>query len=132
MLNQDVLYHGSSVKVDKLIPHQAFDIGFVEGCKNAVYATSNRNMALAFALGGIPNEKQELEREMMPEFGDIMVFRKGTPNFDGLGYVYILDKNDFIPIRGSQWVCFHDVVPIKVIEIKVNDYLYLAKVENNS
>ena len=125
----EYLYHGSSGYFDKLIPQQAYDIGFEEGCKKAVYATSNRNMALAFALGSVPNKNGEIERVMMPEFGDIMVFEKGTPNYGGKGYLYVLDKKKFQHAMGSQWVCFEEIEPIEIQEIDVNDYLYLCLVK---
>lgn len=125
----DYLYHGSSGYFEKLIPRQAYDIGFEEGCKKAVYATSNKNMALAFALGAVPNKNGEIERVMMPEFGDIMVFEKGTPNYGGKGYLYVLDKKKFQHAMGSQWVCFEEIEPIEIQEIDVDDYLYLCLVK---
>lgn len=91
----EYLYHGSSIKTDILTPHQSVDMGFEEGCQNAVYATSNKNMALAFALGAKPDKNGEVERVMMPELGDIMVFEKGTPDYGAKGYLYILDKSKF-------------------------------------
>ncbi len=127
----EVLYHGSSDYYDVLIPQQAFDIGYKEGCQNAVYATSNRNMALAFALGAIPNKDGEVERIMMPEFGDLMIFKKGMPKYGGKGYLYILDKNEFEYAMGTQWVCLHEIRPIEIKEIEVNDYLYLCQVKEN-
>ena len=60
------MFHGSSNYFDVLKPHQAFDTGYKEGCQNAVYATSNKNMALAFALGSIPNVDGEVKRMIMP------------------------------------------------------------------
>lgn len=125
----EYLYHGSSGYFDKLIPQQAYDIGFEEGCQKAVYATSNKNMALAFALGSVPNKNGEIERVMMPEFGDIMVFEKGTPNYGGKGYLYVLDKKKFQHAMGSQWVCFEEIEPIEIQEIDVDDYLYLCLVK---
>ena len=124
----EYLYHGSSKKIDILIPHQAVDTGFEEGCQNAVYATSNKNMALAFALGAKPNKDGEIERVMLPESGDIMVFEKGTPNYGGKGYLYVLDKSKFKHCLGTQYVCFEEVKPIEIIEINVDDYLNLCSV----
>ena len=124
----EVLYHGSSSYFEILIPHQAYDIGFEAGCKKAVYATTNKNMALAFALGANPNQDGDVDRVMMPEFGDIMIFQKGTPNYGKKGYLYVLDKGDFQHVMGTQWVCFHKVKPIEIIEIEVNDYLHLCRV----
>jgi len=50
------LFHGSSKLFDVLLPSQAYDWGYSEGCHDAVYATSNRDIALAFALGVVPDE----------------------------------------------------------------------------
>lgn len=81
----EFLYHGSSNYFDVLKPYQAYDKGFEAGCQNAIYATSNKNMTLAFALGYVPNQNGEIERIMLPEFGDVMVFDKGRPNYGGKG-----------------------------------------------
>lgn len=118
-----LLYHGSQNQYDILIPHQAYDTGFEEGCQNAVYATKNKAMAICFALGAVADENGEIEREMMPEYGDKMIFRKGHPNYGGKGYVYVLDSEGFVPTLGTQYVCFSQVKPLEVIEINVDDYL---------
>lgn len=125
----EYLYHGSSGYYDILLPHQAYDSGYQEGCKNAVYATSNKNMALAFALGAVPNKDGEIERVMLPEYGDVMVFEKGTPNYGGKGYLYVLDKSKFQHAMGTQWVCFEEIVPLEIQEINVDDYLHLCIVK---
>lgn len=128
----EYLYHGSSGYYKTLMPHQAYDTGFKEGCKNAVYATTNKNMALAFALGAIPDQNGEIERVMLPEYGDKMIFEKGTPNYGGKGYLYVLDKEKFQHAMGTQWVCFEEVEPIEIQEINVDDYLYLCQVKSNA
>jgi len=38
------------MRFDVILPSQAYDWGYAEGRRNAVYATSNRDIALAFAL----------------------------------------------------------------------------------
>ena len=118
-----LLYHGSPNRYDLLIPHQAYDTGFAEGCQNAVYATSSKAMAICFALGAVADENGEVEREMMPEYGEKMVFRTGHPNYGGKGYVYVLDAEGFQPALGTQYVRFTPVKPLEVIEINVDDYL---------
>ena len=118
-----LLYHGSPNKYDLLIPHQAYDTGFAEGCQNAVYATTNKAMVICFALGAVADENGEVEREMMPEYGDKIVFRKGHPNYGGKGYVYVLDSERFVHAMGSQYVCFSQVKPLEILEINVDDYL---------
>ena len=125
---KEYLYHGSPYKYDILIPNQAFDIGFEAGCQLAVYATSNRNMALCFALGSVADSEKEVERTMMPEYGDKMLFKNGHPNYGGKGYLYKLDKSKFTHAMGTQWVCYEEIIPEEIIEIQVNDYLDLCVV----
>ena len=128
---QDFLWHGSPVKVDKLIPNQACDVAFEEGCRLAVYATSNRNMAICFAMGCVENDPpgdKEPTRTMMPEYGDKMVFEGCHPNYGGKGYLYKLDAKGFVHAMGSQWTCFEEVTPLEVIEINVDDFMDLCEV----
>ncbi len=127
--NEAYLYHGSPVKTQVLKPNQAVDTAFKEGCQLAVYATSNINMAICFALGCIP-DGENYERTMMPEYGDKMVFKNCHPNYGGKGYVYCLDKTKFVHAMGSQWVCYEEVIPEEVIEIDVDDYLDLCIIEH--
>ena len=128
----DILYHGSPTYHETLIPHQAYDTGFAEGCQNAVYATSNKAMAICFALGAVADENGEIEREMMPEHGDKIIFKKGTPNYGGKGYIYILDGSKFTHAYGTQWVCMGEISPLEIIEIDVNDYLSYAEICTNN
>lgn len=125
---KEVLYHGSPRKLEKLIPNQAWDTEFEEGCQLAVYATSNKKMAICFALGCV-EENENAERIMLPEYGDKMVFRNCHPNYGGKGYLYVLDKEKFTHAMGSQWVCFVEIYPEEVIEIEVDEYLDYCVVE---
>ena len=126
-----LLYHGSPNKFEVLIPHQAYDSGFVAGCQKAVYATTNKTMAIGFALGAVADENGEVEREMMPEYGEKMVFKKGHPNYGGKGYLYVIESENFQHAMGSQWVCFEEVHPIEIIEINVDDYLEYCMIKEN-
>lgn len=119
---KEYLYHGSPYKVDKLIPNQAHDIGYIEGCKLAVYATSNKAMAICFALGCV-DDNDDAQRIMMPEYGDKMLFKNCHPNYGGKGYLYLLDKSRFQHAMNSQWVCYDAIIPDEIIEIDVDDYL---------
>ncbi|MBQ9868005.1 MAG: hypothetical protein IJM34_13380 [Lachnospiraceae bacterium] len=125
----DILWHGSPVKVDRLVPNQAADTGFAKGCQFAVYATSNRNMAICFALGCIENDpegKTEVRRTMMPEYGDKMLFEGCHPNYGGKGYLYKLDGSGFVHAMGSQWTCYEEIQPLEIIELDVDDHLDLC------
>ncbi|WP_026652946.1 hypothetical protein [Butyrivibrio proteoclasticus] len=125
---KEYLYHGSPYKLDRLVPNQAVDTGFKEGCQFAVYATSNRNMAICFSLGCV-EESDDAQRVMMPEYGDKMVFKKCHPNYGKKGYLYVLDKEQFVHSMGTQWVCYKEIVPEEIIEIDVDDYLELCIIE---
>ena len=127
-MDKEYLYHGSPVRVNKLIPNQAYDTGFEEGCQYAVYATPHQNMARCVARGCV-EESENAERIMLPEYGDKMVFRNCHPNYGGKGYVYILNKEKFSYAMGSQWVCFEEIVPDEVIEINVDEYLDYCIIE---
>lgn len=129
--NPTFLYHGSPTYHQTLIPHRAYDTGFEAGCQNAVYATTSKAMAICFALGAISDANGEVEREMMPEHGNKIIFKKGTPNYGGKGYIYTLDASSFIHAMGTQWVCFEEVKPIEILEIDVNDYLDYCDVRNS-
>ena len=121
----EYLYHGSPVKVDTLLPHQALDESFSEGCQCAVYATSSKEMAICFALGNVI-ESDDAERTMMPETGNKLIFKHCHPNYGGKGYLYVLDKSKFTHSMGLQWVCYEEVIPVEIIEINVDDYLHLC------
>lgn len=115
------LYHGSPVKTKSLCPRQAYDTGYEAGCQEAVYATDSLDMAICFALGVEGDENSE--RTMLPEYGMKMVFKNCHPRYGKKGYIYILNKDEFIHAMGSQWVAYKMQIPVDVIEINVDDYI---------
>lgn len=129
MIKPSFLYHGSSLLVDKLKSFQAYDWGFKEGNQYAVYATSEYEIALAFALGAVLDEEGKCDRVMDPKYGTPvqMIFFSGHPNYKGKGYVYKFSSEGFIYAGGTQWINPNPVTPIEVNEIKVDDYLHLFR-----
>ena len=91
VMEKEYVFHGSPIKVEKLIPNQACDIEYKEGCQCAVYATTNKIMAILFSMGCI-EEGDNAQRVMMPEYGDKMLFKNCHPNYNGKGYLYYLEK----------------------------------------
>jgi hypothetical protein len=83
-------------------------------------------MAICFALGCIPDGTGEVQRTMMPELGDKMLFEHCHPDFGGKGYVYELDKSGFNYAYGSQFVCYEEIEPERIIEINVDEHLDLC------
>ena len=127
-MEKEYLFHGSPIKVDKLIPNQACDVEYKEGCQYAVYATTNKMMAILFSMGCIETG-DNAERIMMPEYGDKMLFKNCHPNYNVKGYLYYLDKSKFIHAMGSQQVCYEEIEPDCIEEIDVNDYLEYCVIE---
>ncbi len=127
-MKKEYLFHGSPIRVDRLIPSQACDVEYEEGCQYAVYATTNKTMAILFSMGCI-EEGAGAERIMMPEYGDKMLFRNCRPNYNSKGYIYHLEKSKFVHAMGSQWVCYDEIVPEYIEEIDVNDYLDYCIIE---
>lgn len=123
------LFHGSSTKVDTLQPHQAEDWLSEAGRLFGVYATDIRDIAIAFALGAVPDESGAVSRMMRKQ--DLnpvrMVYLKGHPNFGGKGYLYKLHPKGFKPMGEHQWVSTQSVTPLEVIEFRVDDYLHLFR-----
>ena len=123
------LFHGSSIKVDVLQPHRAEDWMSEVGRFYGVYATHLRDVAIAFALGAVPDESGAVSRIIgKHDLNPVkMLYVRGHPNFGGKGYLYELDSRGFDKVSGTQWVCDRPVIPIKVIEINVDDYLHLFR-----
>jgi hypothetical protein len=125
----EYLYYGSSECFDVIPPSQAYDLGQKKGTRNVVYATSIRDIALAYALGVVPDENGQHDRVRSYKYGiEVkMIFHKGHPNFGGKGYVYRFSSKGFIHAGGTQWVSPSPVTPLEVTEINVDDYLYLFR-----
>jgi len=123
------LYHGSSVKVEILRPQQGHDWISQAGCENAVYATSNRDVALAFALGAVPDETASVSRVMRAQDTNPpkIVYVQGHPDFGGKGYLYMVSSEGFEHLGGETWLCREPVTPVDILEINVDDYLHLFR-----
>lgn len=125
----DFLYYGSSERLDILLPSQDYNIDGEKRTQKVIYATSIRDIALAYAIGAVPDENGIIDRVMSykQDGGVKMIFHKGHPNFGGKGYVYRLSSKGFLPVGGIQWVNPSPVKPLEVTEINVDDYLFLFR-----
>lgn len=119
-----VLYHGSPHRVERLEPRPARGVGPEHDTLTAVYATDSRNMAIAFAMSGIPDEKGNLSWTLEME-GDrpAISYKAGCPRSGQRGFVYSLSPEGFQKVAAHQWVSYSPITPISCETIKVDDYL---------
>lgn len=122
-----LLYHGSQIYVPVLTPHQAHDGLSDVGTADGVFATPHRELALVFALGGIPDEQGRITRLVQSIDPVRVIFLEGRPNRGGKGYLYTVDSATFHPLDDMQWISHEAVVPLHVEEINVDDYLYIVQ-----
>ncbi len=97
------------------------------GSRLGVYATPDREIALAFALGAIPDKNGRVTRVMLGINPVQLIYVEGHPNLGGKGYLYQLRSDRFEQIDALQWVSQEPVTPVDIMEINVDDYLYLFR-----
>ena len=127
-----VLYHGSPHKVERLEPRPARGVRPEHDTLTAVYATDSRNMAIAFAMSGVPDEKGHLSWTLEME-GDrpVIAYQAGRPREGQPGFVYSLAPEGFRKVADHQWVSYSSVTPISCKTIKVDDYLGWVKADDS-
>ena len=121
------LYHGSSSRFDILMPNQASDFLNKSGNQYGVFATSNRDVALAFALGTVPDATGGVMRVILSLDPVKMIYVHGYPDLGGKGYLYTLSSEKFERVDNLQWVCREPVKPLEILEINVDDYAHLFR-----
>lgn len=121
------LYHGSHIKTDVLLPHQAFDGLSDIGTAHGVFATPYRELALVFALGAKPDAHGRITRLVQSLDPINVVFLEGTPNVGGTGYIYVVESTSFEQLDDAQWISRKAVQPISVEEIHVDDHLNIVQ-----
>ncbi len=131
------LYHGSPVRLDRLEPRPARGVGPEHDMLTAVYATHHRAVAIAFALGSMPDEEGHvswtLDLDKLDEGGHPrIVYTAGGPRLGATGYVYIVPSDTFEPVDDRQWVSFVPVTPASVEAISVDEYLHWVTYEGKA
>ena len=91
-----VLYHGSPERVERLEPRPARGVGPKHDMPAAVYDTDSRDMAIAFAMSGIPDEKGNLSWYLEMDSGQPVIgYQAGRPWTGQWGFVYSLHPRGF-------------------------------------
>ncbi len=97
------------------------------GSRLGVYATPNRQVALAFAMGSIPDENGRVTKVMLGLNPVQMIYVEGHPNLGGKGYLYTMLNEDFEQVDELQWVSQKPVTPLEILEFNVDDYNHMFR-----
>ncbi len=122
------LYHGSANEIigEKLIPKQAEDLeNNPDNLHNAVYATSNKEIAISMAIISSRGVYNSQLRKVKP-YG---IIYSGKPSQKYI-YLYHLNKKEFEEQKGNslgQWISKKPVKPLKVEKLKIKDYRELVR-----
>jgi hypothetical protein len=116
------LYHGSDVRVDVLRPHLAHDVERAAGRRHGVYATHDRDVALGFALGCVPDREHHPWAVWFEIDPVKVVYAFARPNLGGTGYLYTVSSKRFEQTGSHEWVHRGCVTPLSVEEIEVDDH----------
>jgi hypothetical protein len=118
-----VLYHGSNKKIIILKPRQpSFDIK--ENSMKAVFATSNKNTAIAM---GLTTQKGS---ESFGSHDKVCInFVKGYPKMKYI-YLHYLNSKDFKHNRGEEYISTKEVKPFKIEKYNVSDLSHLWRKSN--
>lgn len=54
---------------------------------------------------------EDSERTMLPEYGMKMLFKNCHPRYGRKGYIYVLNRDEFVHAMGSQWVAYKEQIP---------------------
>lgn len=123
------LYHGSSELLKVLRPRKAHGLFRASERQVGVYATPNKKLAIAFALGPVPDEDNRLLWTVVcGKRGRVkIVFYYGHPCFGKKGYVYKVATKGFRRISPNQWVSKRSIKPLETAEIAVDDRLHMVR-----
>lgn len=142
-MNQDVfnpkyLFHGTAHEIDKLELRQSTDNENKDNEDNAIFLTSSIYTAAAYAFSRRLKELNENYSFSMNNNGELpaMVFEVENLPDDLCGYIYIFEKNeDMIKdnnVFTTQYRCYHDLTPQKVIKVNYRDFKEFFSRENQA
>ena len=131
--NQDVfnpkyLFHGTAHKIERLELRQSIDSDNKDNEDNAVFLTSSFYTAVAYAFSRRLKELNEHYSFSMNNKGEFpaMVFEVDNLPDDLYGYIYIFEKSEDMIKDNQQFTtqyrCYHDLLPQKVIKVNYKDF----------
>ena len=128
IFNPKFLFHGTAHEVEKLEIRQSKDSEDKNNEDNAVFLTSSIYTAAAYAFSRRLKEINEHYSFSMNNNGELpaMIFEVDNLPEDLCGYVYIFDNSDEMIKDNHQFTtqyrCYHDLIPKKVIKVNYKDF----------
>ena len=136
VFNPKYLFHGTAHEVEKLELKQSTDSENKDNEDNAVFLTSSIYTAAAYAFSRRLKEINEHYSFSMNNNGALpaMIFEVDNLPDDLYGYIYIFDKSDDM-IKDNhhfttQYRCYHNLIPQKVIKVNYKDFEEFFSREN--
>jgi hypothetical protein len=118
-----ILYHGSNKKINVLKPREpSYDLK--ENSMKAVFATSNKNLAIAMGLTAQKGSESFGSRDKL-----MINFVKGYPKMKYV-YLHYLNSKDFRHNRGKEYISTKEVKPFKIEKYKVSELSHIWRKSN--
>ena len=143
-INQDInnpiyLFHGSPLKLDKIVPKQSSDSnGNKDNIANAVFLFPSIVKASAYAFKdtiklnseGLEWDFQITNKNEYP----VMVMENVNIDREIEGYIYVFyNKGNIKKDKDSlQYKSFDELIPIDILKIKYKDFEEFYEVKNNN
>ena len=128
VFNPKYLFHVTAHEIEKLECRQSTDGENKDNEDNAIFLTSSFYTAAAYAFSRRLKEINEHYSFSMNNNGELpaMIFEVDNLPDDLYGYIYIFDKSDDM-IKDNhhfttQYRCYHNLIPQKVIKVNYKDF----------
>ena len=128
VFNPKFLFHWTAHEIEKLELRQSLDDENKENEDNAIFLTSSFYTAAAYAFSRRLKEINEHYSFSMNNNGELpaMLFEVDNLPDDLCGYIYVFDKiDDMIKDNHqftTQYRCYHDLIPQRVITVNYKDF----------
>ena len=137
VFNPKYLFHGTAHEIEKLECRQSIDSENKDNEDNAIFLTSSFYTAAAYAFSRRLKEINEHCSFSMNNNGELpaMIFEVDNLPENLCGYVYVFEKSDDMIKDNHQYTtqyrCYHDLKPQKVIKISYKDFEEFFNRKNN-
>ena len=128
IFNPNFLFHGTAHEINKLECRQSVDSENISNEDNAVFLTSSFFTAAAYAFSRRLKELNEHYSFSMNNNGTFpaMTFEVENLPDDLCGYIYIFNREDDMIKDNHQYTtqyrCYHDLIPQRVIKVDYKDF----------